>query len=176
MKRTSVLAVGLVYGIFMATSVFAAEGVAVIKGTSADSPISGEVRFKETPKGLEVEAKLVNVPNVGKLGFHIHENGKCDDMGKAAGGHYNPTGAPHGLLAKDGAEKAHAGDLGNIEIASDKTGALKGFLPGVSLRGGQYNVEGRAVILHEKQDDFSQPTGNAGGRMGCGVIQITEDK
>ncbi len=159
----------------MAVPVFAAEGVAVIKGTSSDSLISGEVKFKETKKGLTVEAKLKNVPKTGKLGFHIHENGSCDDMGKAAGGHYNPMGTPHGLLAKDGEHKAHAGDLGNVEIAADETGVLKGFLPGVTLQGGKYNVAGKAVILHEKQDDFGQPTGNAGGRIGCGIIQVKSE-
>jgi Cu-Zn family superoxide dismutase len=123
-----------------------------------------------------VEAKLKNVPKTGKLGFHIHEKGSCDDMGKAAGGHYNPAEAPHGLLAIDGEHKAHAGDLGNVEISKDGTGTLKGFLPSVSLRGGQYNVEGRAIILHEKEDNFGQPTGNAGDRIGCGIIQMTKDK
>ena len=176
MKRIFSLAMGVVYLALMVAPVFAAEGVAVIKGTSTDSPISGEVKFKETEKGLTVEAKLKNVPNSRKLGFHIHENGSCDDMGKAAGGHYNPMSAPHGFLAKDGEHKAHAGDLGNIKIANDGTGTLKGFLPGISLRGGQYNVEGRAIILHEKQDDFGQPTGNAGGRIGCGIIKIEEIK
>jgi len=160
----------------MAAPVLAAEGVAVIKGTAPDSPISGEVTFQDTPAGLEVEAHVANVLTPGERGFHIHENGTCDEMGKAAGGHYNPTGAPHGFLVKDGAQKAHAGDLGSIEIAVDGTGTLKGLLPGVSLSGGQYHVAGRAVILHEQPDDFSQPTGNAGGRIGCGVIQMTEGK
>lgn len=175
MNRMSYLAVGLVSVVFIAVPVFAAKGVAMIKGTAPGSPISGEVTFQDTPAGLEVGAHFVNAPP-GKHGFHIHENGTCDEMGKAAGGHYNPTGAPHGLLAKDGAQKAHAGDLGSIEITAEGAGSLEGLLPGVSLSGGQYNVEGRAVILHENPDDFSQPTGNSGGRIACGVIQMTAEK
>ena len=176
MKKVSLAVVGAGYGIFMTVSAFAAQGIAVIKPTSPEFNLSGEVKFKETDKGLEVEANLSNVSNPGKHGFHIHEKGSCSETGNAAGGHYNPLGVQHGLLAKNGEQNAHAGDLGNIEIAADGTGIFKGFLPGVSLRDGKYNVEGRAVILHENQDDFGQPTGNAGGRIGCGIIEVTEEK
>ena len=157
----------------MVRASWAAQGIAIIKGTQSDSKISGEVKFTETDDGLELEATVANVPNPGKHGFHIHEFGSCDDIGKACGGHYNPDGVPHGLLEKDGFEKAHAGDLGNIEIKEDGTGTLKAFLPGVSLSEGEYSVAGRAVVLHEKEDDFGQPTGNAGGRIGCGTIIVT---
>ena len=176
MKRVYLLLVSMSYGIFITASAFAAEGKAVIKSTSPEFNLSGVVKFKETDKGLEVLANLKDVPNLGKHGFHIHEKGNCSETGNAAGGHYNPLGVQHGLLAKDGEQMAHSGDLGNIEIAADGKGTLKGFLPGVSLRNGKYNVEGRAVILHEKQDDFGQPTGNAGARIGCGIIEVMEKK
>ena len=153
---------------------FAAQGVAVIKGTAQGSPISGTVSFIDSKDGLKIEAKLANVPNAGKHGFHIHENGSCADDGKAAGGHYNPMTVDHGFLPKDGEAHAHMGDMGNIEITADGTGTLSITLPGVSLKGGDHNVDGRAVILHEKADDFGQPTGNAGGRIGCGIITVAE--
>ena len=156
--------------LFAPLSVWAAQGTAVITGTKEGSTLAGEAHFTETADGLLVEVKLQNVPNPGKHGFHIHENGSCAEEGKAAGGHYNPLGVAHGFLPMDGEHKAHSGDMGNIAIAADGTGALTLVLPGISLTSGQYNVLGRAVIVHEKEDDFGQPTGNAGGRIGCGII------
>ena len=148
------------------------KGVAILHGTQADSPIAGVVKFTETEEGLLVEAEVFNVPNPGKHGFHIHNFGSCEDAGNAAGGHYNPTGAQHGLLSKDGHAKAHAGDMGNIEIDQNGQGKLSLVLSEIGLTSGKYNVAGRAVILHEKEDDFGQPTGNAGGRIACGTIIV----
>lgn len=148
--------------------------VANIKGTMPDSQITGIVTFEETEEGLVVAAAVANVPNPGKHGFHIHEKGDCSDQGKAAGSHYNPMGVTHGHLATDGHEKAHAGDMGNITITEDGTGKLETTLPGVQLTGEHHNVSGLAVILHEKEDDYSQPTGNAGGRIGCGIITAAD--
>jgi len=156
--------------ILMGPSVlWAAQGVATIKGTADGSSISGEVRFIETEQGLDVEAAVSNVP-VGKHGFHIHENGSCEDMGKAAGGHFNPEGTEHGYMPKNGHQHAHLGDMGNINVADDGVGTLNLLLPGVTFD----QINGKAVILHEKEDDFGQPTGNAGGRIGCGVIGLAE--
>ena len=148
----------------------APKAVAVIKATTANSEVSGVVSLEETDKGLKIEAVLENVPGPGKHGFHIHEFGSCEDEGKAAGGHYNPEAVQHGLLEKDGHQMAHAGDMGNVVV--DEAGYVQysGLLPGVSLTSGSHNVAGRAIILHEKEDDFGQPTGNAGGRIGCGAI------
>jgi len=150
---------------------FAEKATAVIKGTVEGSTITGEATFAEIDDGLEIEIKVANVPS-GKHGFHIHENGDCSDTGKAAGGHYNPDGVMHGLVAKDGFEHAHAGDFGNIEVAADGIGTVKIFISGLTLTGDKHNVSGKAVILHEKEDDFGQPTGNAGGRIGCGIITV----
>lgn len=149
---------------------FAATGVADIKGTKTGSNLSGKAVLTDTPQGLKISLSLENVPP-GKHGFHIHENGSCADEGKAAGGHYNPEGVPHGLLFKDGFEHAHAGDFGNIEIRPSGSGKFETVAKGLTLTGGKYNVAGKAFILHEKEDDFGQPTGNAGGRIGCGVIE-----
>ena len=157
-----------------AESGVAVQAKAIIKGTTEGSPVSGEVTFKQNAEGLVVEATLANVPNPGKHGFHVHEKGSCDDEGKAAGGHYNPDGAPHGYLSHDGHAMAHAGDLGNVVIDESGNATYTGFLPGVSLVDGKYNVNGLTVILHEKEDDFGQPTGNAGGRIGCGIISVEQ--
>lgn len=155
---------------FLIPPAFAGNADAVLKGTAEDSPISGNIHFEETDSRLKMTAEVSGVP-AGMHGFHIHENGSCADAGKAAGSHFNPDKAPHGLLSKDGFTGAHAGDLGNIEIAADGTGKLEAMLPGLSLSEGPHDVTGKSVILHEKEDDFGQPTGNAGGRIACGVIE-----
>lgn len=140
-----------------------------IQGTAEGSPISGEAVFVETGLGLKINLSIEGVPP-GKHGFHIHEKGDCGDQGKAAGAHFNPEGVPHGDLSKDGFQKAHAGDLGNIEIGQDGKGNLERVISGLTLKEGKYSVAGRSIILHEKEDDFSQPSGNAGARIACGVI------
>ena len=143
--------------------------VAQLVPTMGGSLITGKVSFMETDEGLKINAVVLNA-HPGKHGFHIHEKGDCSDQGNAAGGHFNPDAVPHGDVEKHGFQKAHAGDLGNIEIGSDGKGTLEKVIAGLTLEEGQYGVVGRSVIVHEKADDFGQPTGNAGGRIACGVI------
>jgi Cu-Zn family superoxide dismutase len=138
-------------------------------GTQPGSPIRGEVRLTQITRGLRVEAEVSGVPP-GRHGFHIHERGDCAEGGNAAGGHFNPDQVKHGELARDGHAGAHAGDFGNLEVDADGRGTFTQIFPTLSLAGGPYAVTGRAVILHANRDDFSQPTGNAGGRIACGVI------
>lgn len=133
--------------------------------------ISGNVTFTETKKGLLVRAQLTGVPP-GLHGLHIHEFGSCEDLGRAAGGHYNPTNAPHGEWSKGRPRKAHAGDLGNVSADADGKAYLEVTLAGVGLGWSKWFVAGRSVILQEKPDDFSQPAGNSGGRLACGVITL----
>ncbi|HAM41378.1 MAG TPA: superoxide dismutase family protein [Candidatus Omnitrophica bacterium] len=150
----------------------AENATAVIAGTEDGSSVTGTAIFGDTPDGLHVVIQVSGV-SPGQHGFHIHQYGRCEDAGKAAGGHYNPEGVKHGLLPTDGFTQAHAGDFGNIDIRGDGAGTLELILPGLRVSGGDYTVGGRAVVLHEQVDDFGQPTGNAGGRIGCGVIAIT---
>ena len=151
---------------------WAQSGVAVLRATSDQTPVEGEVRFTETAEGLRVEAQIRHAPP-GRHGFHIHEFGRCEDAAKAAGNHYNPEGAKHGDLLAEGLQEAHAGDLGNIEIDATGAGRLAKLLPGLRLSEGRFAVAGRAVVLHADPDDFSQPSGNAGARIGCGPIVMT---
>ena len=78
-------------------------------------------------------------------------------------------------LARDGSENAHAGDMGNIEVKEDGSASYKAFIPGLSVSEGERSIAGRAVILHIQQDDYGQPTGNAGARIGCGTIVIKSE-
>lgn len=156
----------------LASASWAATGQAKVAGTVSGSPVSGLVTFEETKAGLKVTAEFQGVPP-GAHGFHIHEFGDCSDTGKAAGGHYNPRNTKHGHVTKDGVKHAHAGDMGNVNVDASGSARVETVLPGLTLSGGKQAVGGRAVIIHEKADDFGQPVGNAGGRIGCGPIVIT---
>lgn len=172
-------AIALLFGLFTLSYVLipgaawadeVGSATAVVLNTAeADLPL-GEAQFFETPDGLNIQVQLAHVPP-GNHGFHIHANGSCAEGGQAAGGHYNPADVKHGYLPTDGFEQAHAGDLGNIAIAPDGTGTLSLTVPELALEDGPYPVVDHAVILHADADDFGQPTGNAGGRIGCGVIR-----
>jgi Cu-Zn family superoxide dismutase len=159
--------------ILCSTSAWSATAKAVLKGTAPDSKITGTVNFTEEKNGLTVIARVANVPP-GAHGFHIHAAGNCADKGMAAGGHFNPDKSPHGLYPMDGAMKAHAGDMGNIVIQPDGKGDFSVFMPGLTLTSGKYAVNGLSIILHEKKDDFSQPTGNAESRIACGIIETNK--
>ncbi len=178
MKKTFIWSAGLGACLWCMASLAYAQtqektATAVLTATDAGAAVFGEVEFTEKGGGVQVETRLAGVP-AGTHGFHVHENGSCADAGAAAGGHFNPGHREHGLLTKDGLENVHAGDMGNITIADDGGGVYSAFLKGLSLTEGKYNIAGKAVILHEKEDNFGQPVGNAGGRIGCGIITLQE--
>ena len=170
-RLTQAIIFGILLGI--SNSGFALEAKAIIQDSSAPAKSYGEVVLTDSAEGLKVNANLSGVPNPGKHGFHIHEFGSCQDSGKGAGSHFNPMQVQHGNLSHDGAEHAHMGDMGNIEIDADGSGSVSIILRDMYLIDGEFNVAGRAVILHEKEDDFTQPAGNAGSRIGCGAIVIS---
>ncbi|WP_437278179.1 superoxide dismutase family protein [Sorangium sp. So ce375] len=132
------------------------------------SKLKGTAIFTEVEGGVKVAVQVSGAPK-GKVAVHVHETGDCSAPdAKSAGAHYNPENHPHGL--PDGAPR-HLGDLGNIEIKPDGTGTHEIVAKGANLKDGAPNTFlGRAIIVHEKADDGSQPAGNAGGRIGCGVI------
>lgn len=161
--------------LFISNQAFAATAKAILEGTTENSELIGIIRFQDTDEGLRSEVNIFGA-EPGLHGIHIHETGSCSDSGNAAGGHYNPEKTKHGFVPTDGFSQAHAGDFGNIEINENGEGTLLLIIPGLTITGGKYNVEGKSVILHEKKDDFGQPTGNAGGRVGCGIIQIDAEE
>ena len=129
----------------------------------------GSVTFTMTEEGMRVAAHFEDVP-AGEHGFHIHEFGDCSSGdGKSAGGHFNPAGNDH---AGPSAETRHVGDLGNI--TADENGvAHKDYIDPVLTFEGENSIIGKGVILHADQDDLtSQPTGAAGARISCGVIEM----
>ncbi|HEY7368518.1 MAG TPA: superoxide dismutase family protein, partial [Thermoanaerobaculia bacterium] len=129
----------------------------------------GTATFTElSTGGVRVVVQIENAPP-GVHGLHIHEKGDCSAPdASSAGGHFNPGTMPH---AGPHDPQRHAGDLGNIEIWKDGKGKLEITTDLLTVRPGPNSVVGRAVIFHEKADDLkTQPTGNAGGRLACGVV------
>lgn len=146
-----------------------------------DGSTVGKADFRETPHGVLIHLSVEGLPP-GEKALHIHENGECDAAGgfASAGGHFNPSGAEHGYLAANG---PHAGDLPGQWVGENGKLEATVFAPLATLAAGNANAgEGRfaiaggdtktAIVLHEKADDYaSQPTGDAGGRLACGVIE-----
>ncbi|CAN5211303.1 hypothetical protein BH11MYX1_BH11MYX1_31680 [soil metagenome] len=147
---------------------------ATMAGTAKYKTVKGTVEFKETPDGIEVTANLEGLKK-GDHGFHIHEKGDCsapDAM--SAGGHFNPTNMKHG--APDGTEH-HEGDMGNVTAEKDGKATKTFTLKGATLGEGDTSIAGKGFIIHAKPDDMkTQPTGNAGDRVACGVITLDEAK
>jgi len=135
------------------------------------SSLSGTADFVMHGEKLMITVSLEGAPP-GPHAVHIHENGDCSAPdASSAGGHFNPGGHKHG---SPDAPEHHAGDLGNISIGEDGTGTLMFHTSELTVAGEPGGVVGRAIIVHEKPDDFvTDPTGNAGGRIGCGVITST---
>lgn len=123
--------------------------------------------------GTQVTVKISGIAE-GAHAMHFHEFGKCDAPDfKSSGGHYNPTGAAHGIKMDGG---PHVGDMMNIDVGADLTGTLTVVNERVSITGGNglsalFDSDGTALIIHERADDYiTQPTGAAGGRVGCALI------
>ncbi|MFC4159402.1 superoxide dismutase family protein [Chitinimonas lacunae] len=123
----------------------------------------GALTLSETSDGVTVQGTLENL-TPGQHGFHLHENAECAGNAEGAGGHYNPTGKPHGSPDAD----HHQGDLGNVMADNSGRAKVDAKVKGATLA----TLKGRAVIVHEKRDDLrSQPSGDAGGRVACGAIR-----
>ncbi len=135
------------------------------------SNVTGWATFTDrSTGGVAVVVHIENAPP-GMHGLHVHEKGDCSAPdASSAGGHFNPGGMQH---AGPTDTHRHAGDLGNITIESNGTGHLELVTDLLTVRPGPNSVVGKAVVFHEKADDLkTQPTGNAGGRLGCGVVAM----
>ena len=158
-------------GLCAAGNAYAGTAIAELKGIAPDSRLKGNIKFTEEKGGVVVLGELSKAPT-GKHGIHIHQKGSCADQGQAAGGHLNPSGNPHGYAPKDFPLHAHPGDMGNIEVDEDGNATFKVHMPELGLAtSARYDIRNLAVIITQKEDDFSQPGGNSGAAIACGVIQ-----
>lgn len=137
-----------------------------------DGKSLGTLEISEKGDGVMIEGTVSGL-TPGTHAFHIHETGKCDGPDfKSAGGHYNPEGKKHGEVEGG----PHAGDMPNIEADNDGKVSISQENAAVSLKKDAKNTlfddDGSSIVIHAKGDDYkSQPSGDAGGRVACGVIQ-----
>jgi Cu-Zn family superoxide dismutase len=144
-----------------------ADAVAVLSPTQGND-VRGTIYFTKVSGGVRIDGEVTGL-KPGSHGFHIHEKGDCSAPDAAsAGGHYNPTKMPHG--SPSSAER-HMGDFGNIEANSAGIARFSRIDRTATLEG-ENSVIGHGVIVHADPDDLkSQPAGNAGKRVACGVIE-----
>jgi len=137
---------------------------------SEGNTAKGSVHLQDQGDGsAEVVIDLTGVPP-GVHGFHVHEKGDCGNNGQNAGGHFNPNSMVHG--APD-AQSHHAGDFGNVTADANGEVHTRFMTHSVTVKEGATSAVGHAIVLHANPDDLvTQPTGNAGGRIACGVVTL----
>lgn len=132
---------------------------------------TGTATLRDAPEGVLIELEVSGLPVGEWLGFHIHEFGECDhtDHFESAGGHYDPTDRAHGYFAEDG---PHAGDMPNQYVGEDGVLRAQVFNSFVRIGEGEADIVGRSLVIHADTDDHeSQPTGEAGDRLACAVVE-----
>lgn len=130
--------------------------------SKSNSTVTGMVEARPAGDGVELKIRVAGA-TAGKHGVHLHETGDCSSPdAKSAGGHWNPDSGQHGAPGAS----SHGGDLGNMDVAADGTGTLT-----ITLPRKLDTVVGKAVVVHAGEDDLkTQPAGNSGDRVACGVI------
>lgn len=147
------------------------QAMATLNGTMPDTALNGTAQFVQQGDKVKMNLQL-SIPSKANqsVAVHIHEHGDCGDMGKGAHGHWNPTNKNHG---KWGSDNFHSGDIGNVSLDANGNGSIEMETDLWTIGGdAQKDILNKAIIVHAGTDDYtSQPAGNAGDRIGCGVIQ-----
>ena len=139
---------------------------------TADGKDAGSVTFTQTHLGVLLALTVKGIP-AGEHAFHVHAVGKCEPPFDSAGGHFNPEGKKHGMMSPEG---AHAGDMPNLHMPASGELIVEVLNEAITLEKGKpnsvFDADGSAVIIHAAKDDYkTDPTGDAGGRIACGVVQ-----
>jgi len=168
MKRPMLSAAIAALAVCVAVAAHAQTALAVLEPTAGNSA-RGTVAFEQRGDKVFIDAKLFGLAPGGH-GFHIHEKGDCSSSdGTSAGGHFNPTAKPHG---NPSSAEHHAGDMPALVADPLGNSTLQAELAPMSVGGGAADIVGKAVIVHKDVDDFTtQPAGNSGARVACGVIR-----
>lgn len=164
------MAIALALGVTAcATSKPSAVATAQLEPTRGNTA-NGSVRFEQIGGKVRVSGTVRGLPPGAQLGFHVHEKGDCSSGdGMSAGGHFNPGGTPHG---RHGAGPHHAGDLPSLVVDAAGQARIDFVTSSISVGRGANSVLDRGLIVHRDPDDYTtQPTGNAGPRLACGVIR-----
>jgi superoxide dismutase, Cu-Zn family len=138
---------------------------------NADGKTVGEANLAEGAHGVVIRLVISGLP-AGQHAVHVHAVGKCEPPFDSAGGHFNPNAKKHGIEAAEG---AHAGDMPNLHVPSNGDLAVEILNTDITLEKGRpnsvFDPDGSALVVHANADDYkSDPAGNAGGRIACGVI------
>jgi len=156
--------------LFIALPALAQTATATLK--TADGKDAGAVTLTQTPDGVLLALSVKGLP-AGEHAFHVHAIGKCEAPFTTAGGHFNPGAKKHGMMAAEG---SHAGDMPNLHIPASGELAVEVLNAAITLEKGKpnsvFDADGSAVIIHAGKDDYkTDPTGDAGGRIACGIIE-----
>lgn len=163
-KKITVCAAAVAMGTTVASAQEAATATAQMQNLEGDSV--GQVQLRETPHGLIVTGEFSALP-AGAHGFHIHAVGECEPPFQSAGGHFNPDDQQHGMENPQG---LHAGDLPNIHVPASGELTVEHFAIGLALDQ-VLDEDGSAMMVHAGADDYeTDPAGDAGDRIACGVI------
>lgn len=152
------------------TSVEIAAATATLEPT-AGNDVRGTLRFEVADNNIRVTGEITGLPAGTEHGFHVHETGDCSAPdATSAGGHFNPDSSEHGRV---GGGEHHAGDSDNLTADEQGVARVDNTLEGATIGdGAPTDIVGKGVIVHADADDYtSQPTGDAGDRLACGVIQ-----
>jgi superoxide dismutase, Cu-Zn family len=170
MKALGTLTVSATLLALAAVSAAAQSAKATLK--NADGKEVGTAALTETPAGVLIRLTVNGLPP-GERAFHIHGVGKCEPPFTSAGPHFNPGGKKHGLMASEG---HHAGDMPNLHVPANGEIVVEVLNPEVTLEKGKpgslLGGQGTALVMHAGKDDYkSDPAGDAGGRIACGLIE-----
>jgi Cu-Zn family superoxide dismutase len=147
-------------------------GTTVQLEARSGSKVKGTLTLREQQDGVLISGDISGLMPNKAHGFHVHEKGDCSAPdGMSAGPHFNPAGAPHG---KAWSGPHHAGDMPNLETDNWGVAHVSIVVAGATLSPGPSSIAGRAIVVHRDPDDYAtQPAGNAGPRIACGVIPGT---
>jgi Cu-Zn family superoxide dismutase len=169
MKSALATAVAFLFGACASTPAEPPRATAALQPTKG-SKTFGEATFEQVGGKVKVTIFVQGLRPGGEHGLHIHEKGDCSSGdGMSTGGHFNPQGKPH---ARHSDANRHAGDLPSLKAGKDGRAKVDVELDVITVGSGATDVIGRGLIVHADPDDFkTQPTGNAGARIACGVIK-----